>query len=511
VEYKIPDLVRMVERGEIEVPEIQREFVWSENQVRDLAESIYKNYPIGLITLYKLPEKYRHGKVEYWVLDGQQRLLSLTLIVKGKIEAVRKGKLQTIRLNIWFDPKTERFEIRSPKKGENWIKLPELLEKNETSKLIKYLREKNLEAEEQDKVQALWLRFRGDYKVLVHELPEDLDLDDLGNIFVRTNFAGTRVKGSDVYSTIIAISEKNLVKELRNFCGKLLIDMGYDIDYGILIRTFIAFLTEGNVKLASRVLDQAKKLKEVIENNKGKIKNIIKSVESCVYEAIKLIRDEMGIMSSSERYLPTENVIPVIAYYIHKRKMLSEDEKKGLLKWFVMASYFRRYSSSAETRLNEDLKVIEKGGSYKDLIKKLEEYEGNLKERIKEDLLKGRFNELLLYAILKQNDARDLLTHERLNTGNLTIHHIFPKKYLIGSKYEEVLDDIGNITLVSSSTNQRLSSELPENYLRRIPKDIRNSHLIPHNQDLWKLENCKKFIEERKELLMKAIETFFEI
>jgi hypothetical protein len=30
--------------------------------------------------------------------------------------------------------------------------------------------------------------------VFVHELSEDLDLDDLGNIFVRTNFAGTRVK-----------------------------------------------------------------------------------------------------------------------------------------------------------------------------------------------------------------------------------------------------------------------------------------------------------------------------
>jgi uncharacterized protein with ParB-like and HNH nuclease domain len=45
----------MVESGEIDIPEFQKEFIWSENQVRDLAESIYKGYPIGLLTLFKIP------------------------------------------------------------------------------------------------------------------------------------------------------------------------------------------------------------------------------------------------------------------------------------------------------------------------------------------------------------------------------------------------------------------------------------------------------------------------
>lgn len=69
--------------------------------------------------------------------------------------------------------------------------------------------------------------------MFVHELPENLNLDDLANIFVRTNFAGTRVRGLDVYSTMITVSSPGLIGEVRSFVAGLPID----IDYGILIRT----------------------------------------------------------------------------------------------------------------------------------------------------------------------------------------------------------------------------------------------------------------------------------
>jgi len=46
-EIEIPELVKMVEEDKIAMPAFQREFAWSDNQVRDLAESIYRGYPIG--------------------------------------------------------------------------------------------------------------------------------------------------------------------------------------------------------------------------------------------------------------------------------------------------------------------------------------------------------------------------------------------------------------------------------------------------------------------------------
>ena len=312
-----------------------------------------------------------------------------------------------------------------------------------------------------------------------------------------------------LYSLLIPyhkLFQQSIVKDLREFCSKLPIE----IDYGILIRTFIAFLTKGKVKLASRVLDQASKLKTELEKNKNQIRTIADTAKACIEEAIKILREDMGILASYDRYLPTENVLPVMAYYISKRKHLSRDEKKGLLKWFVLASYFRRYSSSSEARLNEDLSVIEKGGNYKDLIEKIKEREGDIKERIKDDISRGQWSELLLYALLRENNAKDFKTYELLTTSNLTVHHIFPKKFIVGSEYEDILDDVGNITLVTLGTNQSLSSELPENYLPTIPSYTRESHLIPDNRNLWKLRNCRKFVQKRKELLIKSVDKFLE-
>lgn len=500
-EYNIPTLVKMVKNGEIGIPELQREFVWSNDRVCELAESIYKNYPIGLIILYRVPSELRSNQERYWVLDGQQRLLSLSLIMEGEIKAMMKGRQEVIKLEILFDPRNERFKLRAWE-GEKCIILSKLLQIQEEAELERLLRTGKgiFDFQEQERILTLWRRFKRDYKVLVHELPEDLELDDLGNIFVRTNFSGTRVKGADVYSTIIAVRYGGLVRELRGFCAKLPIE----IDYGVLIRTFIAFITGGKVKLASRVLEQADKLSSVLEKRKEDIEYLLEKVKENVSQTMSLL-EEMGINK-----LPTENVVPVMAYYFYKRSPLPDMERKGLFKWFILASFFGRYSSSVETKLDEDLSTIERGGSYKDLIKNIEYIEGNLKERIKEFIDYGGWNPLLFYALLRESNAKDFLPpHEPITRGNSDVHHIFPVSYLIGSRYEQLSSDIGNLTLITSQSNQRLSNKLPENYLPEVPSEILKSHYIPEDRECWKLEKIEEFIEQRKKLLKDAVESFF--
>jgi hypothetical protein len=499
-EKKIPDLVKMVENGEIDIPELQREFVWSNNQIRDLAESIYKGYPIGLLTLFKIPTELKTKQEQYWVLDGQQRLLSLTMIMRGRVEAIRDGQRKTVRVDVWFDPTHERFELRKPLPGENWIKLSELLQIQKRSELEKMLRERKFGPDEQEKISTLWAIFREDYKILVHELSENLDLDDLGNIFVRTNFAGTRVRGADVYSTMIAVTQKDLVKRLRDFCSSLPIE----IDYGILIRTFVAFLTDGRVKLESRVFNQAKKLKDELERRRMELEDITGEVEKCTMQSIKILQ-KAGI-----NHLPSENVIPIMSYYLHKRGSISSEEEEGLFKWFILASFFGRYSASVETRLNEDLATIKNGGNYRDLIENIKRREGDLKERIITYIHEGRWDNLLLYALLKQSNAKDILSGEPLAQANSTIHHIFPKKYLAGSKNEALIDDVGNITLLTSSSNLKLFDELPENYLQKVSSEALKAHYIPEEEETWRLEKMEEFVEKRREKLKEAVEDFFK-
>jgi hypothetical protein len=57
----------------------------------------------------------------------------------------------------------------------------------------------------------------------------------------------------------------------------------------------------------------------------------------------------------------------------------------------------------------------------------------------------------------------------------------------------------------------KLSDTLPEEYLSRCKDEQLKAHYIPLEKELWRLDNVEEFIKKRKEMLMKAIEEFFQI
>ena len=53
----INELVAEIERGEIRLPEMQRQYVWKNTRVRDLLDSLYRGYPSGTILTWKTDEE----------------------------------------------------------------------------------------------------------------------------------------------------------------------------------------------------------------------------------------------------------------------------------------------------------------------------------------------------------------------------------------------------------------------------------------------------------------------
>jgi hypothetical protein len=92
----------------------------------------------------------------------------------------------------------------------------------------------------------------------------------------------------------------------------------------------------------------------ISSKKKTQLKDVTREVEECTMQSIKILQ-KAGI----DR-LPSENVIPVMSYYLHKRGTISSREEEGLFKWFILASFFGRYTASVETRLDEDLATIKK-------------------------------------------------------------------------------------------------------------------------------------------------------
>ncbi len=55
-EATVEELVGMIERGELRLPEMQRRYVWRSTRVRDLLDSLYRGYPSGAILLWETDE-----------------------------------------------------------------------------------------------------------------------------------------------------------------------------------------------------------------------------------------------------------------------------------------------------------------------------------------------------------------------------------------------------------------------------------------------------------------------
>ncbi|MGC8566034.1 MAG: GmrSD restriction endonuclease domain-containing protein, partial [Thermoplasmata archaeon] len=99
---------------------------------------------------------------------------------------------------------------------------------------------------------------------------------------------------------------------------------------------------------------------------------------------------------------------------------------------------------------------------------------------------------------------------EIINFENVTVHHIFPKDYLIekGIDDSDKINSLSNLTFIQKDINSKIGNTQPSEYLKQYDSKVLSSHLIPLDQDLWKSENYDKFIKERGKLIWNAIKKF---
>lgn len=95
---KLDDLLKMVEEGKAQLPDFQRSWVWDDNKICKLIESITSGYPMGAAMFLangseQIRFKYRKFEgvestaditPEWLVLDGQQRLTTLYQVLRSK-------------------------------------------------------------------------------------------------------------------------------------------------------------------------------------------------------------------------------------------------------------------------------------------------------------------------------------------------------------------------------------------------------------------------------------------
>ena len=129
---KVGELLMQVRNGSVGLPDLQRPFVWEDNKVRDLLDSMMKGYPIGYIMLWSTPQGYdntkqigdndkSHKMPSELVIDGQQRLTALLAAMYGI--KIRDKNYEERNIRIAFNPLTREFAVWSMayERDTEWI------------------------------------------------------------------------------------------------------------------------------------------------------------------------------------------------------------------------------------------------------------------------------------------------------------------------------------------------------------------------------------------------------
>lgn len=393
---KVDDLVRGVRIGRIGLPDLQRPFVWTDNKVRDLFDSMMKGYPIGYVMIWESPADYEtkknvigknekiHDEPKELVIDGQQRLTALVAAMYGVV--VKDKNFADKEIKISFNPLTREFAVWTPayERDTEWIsRISDVFLAKEQNSIIslrrKFIKEanegrakKNLgeltEDEEttiEDSINAL-LNL-SDFSLPTLEIQYNADEEAVADIFVRVNSGGQKLTENNFIQTLISVYENETSDRINEFSEKSRIpadNTSYNtllaIEPSHLIRMAVgvgfrrARLRYAYMLLRGKNLKTGKFSEEERQANLDKFKDALDKVMNLNnwHGFINIVGDAGYISNkliASSNAVVFSYVLYLIAKYDYKLDSISL--RKCISKWFFMSTITYFYTGSTESEV----------------------------------------------------------------------------------------------------------------------------------------------------------------
>lgn len=532
---KVSELVESAVSHNWSIPEFQRGFVWKATQVRDLAESLWRDYPIGSLLVWnsQTPQEERVAEdgvtPSLWIVDGQQRTTALCILFGRKpywwTSADDWNRLLK-RYDVRFDVHTREepyFWVANAAikkaKGNRYVPLRDLLvldtNKDSDQKRLQELAKEIKVEGFCDGMDAMEVYTRLDRIRKIREkeivkLTIEQELEDIVEIFSRLNSRGTRVTEADIYLGIVASKNKGWVREEFLPFLSTLGDDGFHVDPNLLFRTVTA-VGIGKVRFKDIGKDfwEAARIAEAWKKSKEAWKNTIQRLQA------------YGILSDEP--LPTSAALVTLSALVDR--FSHETSFDPAIYWLIQASRFSRYSGSSTTALDEDLKDIKSAENFPSAVNNLlRRMQDNVRQPIDTDLFKrdytdGKFGRFLLYLLVYRNNARDWgETGARLGFDGTEIladfkpqwHHIFPQKFLSGKVDDDTINWLANIAVIGPNINIRISAQDPMKYLDKykIGDDKLKEQYVEWDRGSFTIPKYSEFLESRAMRIAKVANDF---
>ncbi len=474
---RIDDLARRILNGDILLPKFQRNFVWNKNQILQLLDSVYKNYPIGSVLLWqsRLELKSENDiaglnitlpKPDYpvnYLLDGQQRL---STICGAMFWTGTKPKSPW---NLCFDLRKELFfhmdTMDDPPLHQ--IRLSKL---SDPSKFFMHVSSlDNLTSKDKTELKEnannLFNRFK-DYKIASVTLG-DMSIDDVAPIFERINSTGTRLTIVDLMRAATWSREFDLVETIEGILNELDNKNYGGIESKALLRNLSSaagggFSVESINSLRNKEVDALKQAaKDSLEASK---------------KAVDYLQTQIKIPNDS--LIPYLNQFVVLTEIFRQVPRPNANQYSAIKKWFWRSSLTGYFAGWNTGMMSTDLANITEFADGTSNSIEINEAKPNDDIWLRRNFRINNAHAKLFAIFLAYQNPIDLLTGQEIDksktlswVNSKEYHHFFPKAFLKLSGYKmNKINALANIICLSSSSNKIITDRKPSEYLTDVEK-----------------------------------------
>jgi hypothetical protein len=473
-------IVRSAHQGDYAVPEFQRGFVWTISQVKELADSLTRNYPVGSILTWKSSTAIQRGdsdqpRQKSWIIDGQQRTTALCTLFDKRPDWWDNNRSSTWNahinaFDIRLDIGEEELTFATRKAPElRYIPVRDILASDDL-----YALAENLVGGGQSftgSVGTLAGRLQEVTKIKQAILPtveidDTIELTEVAEILKRLNSTGTRVQQADIYLGVVASRNPGWVNQ--NFLKFIdeLDDQGFEIEPAFLFRSFTGI---GVGKSRFRDIDP-----DFWENLGSSM--AWDTTQKALRSVCQGLR-QYGIINS--HLTLSSNAIVAAAVW---RARFPQGPLGEFLSWMLNAVKEGFFSGPTETKLDRVINAIQDKASSAEALHGLDALLNNPPQFTPEEFIEtgsGRnsVQRLMIYLLAFRNNAEDWNTNgykiraEAVNGYEPEWHHIFPRKWLrdnVPDIERKLIDSVANMAVISAGANRKIAAKAPKDYISEL-------------------------------------------
>lgn len=570
--YKSETIAAVLQRLNVAyfLPAMQREFVWSAEQVCSIFDSLMRQYPISSFLFWQIPlashddvEAYEFlHTVRPWgnrarlaslngsrdvtfVLDGQQRLTSMLVGLRGTYvdRRSRSGKgsrtpvPKKLHLDLLHDgrlPDEEGetyynfdffdfsptllnrssywFEVGRILNVEGKEKLGELVERQARAiKDVRPLTSHEAKVMEHNLTrlhEAVW----SDQAISYHT-ERDPDHERILEIFVRANSGGTVLSKSDLLLSTLTLhwGSENAREEINGFVDELNAQLTRKnkLTKDFVMKNCLVLL---NLPVAYRVSSFTK-------DTCTRIRDRWDDIRGATRRAV----DAANLFGIDEANLTSANALIPIAYYLfqHPRIDLRSESSievrnaSRVRVWLLSALLNRVFGGSSDamlSKLRDVLQIFHRTngdfpiGRLDDAVRTTGRIAASSQEAV-ENVLRTSYGDSTCFLALS-------LLYDDRNWGTISysIDHLFAQdtfKRNLPDHIRELRHDFGNLSLITLGENSgKQDSPLDEWLPTRSPEYLKR-HLIPADPALWRMDRFEQFLIERRKMIRARLEQVF--